>query len=75
MAITVGGAGIARGSMASTVGGAGIARGSMASTVGGAGIARHTAITVGLGRVFMGGGAIAAAGGDAELGRLTPRIP
>ena len=45
----------------------GIARESMAITVGGAGIARHTAITVGLGRVFMGGWAIAAAGGDAEL--------
>jgi len=53
--------------MAITVGGAGIARESMAITVGGAGIARHTAITVGLGRVFMGGWAIAAAGGDAEL--------
>ena len=60
--------------MAITVGDAGIARGSMAFTVGGAGIARHTAITVGIGRVYMGGWAIGAAGGDAELGRLTPRM-
>ena len=74
MAFTVGDAGIAPESMAFTVGGVGIGRESMAFTVGDAGIARHTAITVGIGRAFMGGWAIGAAGGDAELGRLTPRI-
>jgi hypothetical protein len=65
MAFTVGDAGIDRGSMAFTVGDAGIGRGSMAFTVGGAGIAGHTAITVRIGRLSMGGWAIGAAGGDA----------
>jgi hypothetical protein len=75
MAITVGDAGIARESTAITAGGAGIARESTAITAGDAGIARHTAITVGLGRVLLGGWGIGAAGGDAELGGLTPRMP
>ena len=44
----------------------------MAFMVGDAGIARRTAITVGVGRVSMGGRVIGAAGGDAKLSGLTP---